>query len=124
MNTLTWFALEIILCLGLGWAVGAYLNPVLKEVLEHLCGSPLAARFWLTFTRLMLLLFPLMLVLWPDRHIPPQLELLAELLRGTLLRTLIGLILGLGVVAWNIWLFAAKPQNTPAPPLSNPQQES
>lgn len=122
MNTLALFALEITLCLGIGLAVAGYLNPVLKDVLEHLCGTPLAARFWQTFTRLMLLLVPLLLVLWPERHSPPPVEQMAELLRGTLLRTLTGLVLGLTAVAWNIWLFAAKSQGAAAAARANPEE--
>jgi hypothetical protein len=75
-------------------------------VLEHLCGTALAARFWQTFARLML-----PLVLWPERVEAPPLDRLAELLRGSLLRTLTGLVLGLVVVAWNVWL--SLPQSIP-----------
>lgn len=117
MSALTLFGLEITLCLAIGLAVAGYLNPVLRDVLEHLCGTPLAARFWETFTRLMLLLIPLLLVLWPERRIDPAPgEYLAELLRANLLRTLTGLVLGLVVVAWNVWLFAVKslPRIAPA----------
>lgn len=115
MSALTWFGLEVSLCLAIGFAVAGYLNPVLRDVLEHLCGTALAARFWQTFTRLMLLLVPLLLVLWPERVEAPPLDRLAELLRGSLLRTLTGLVLGLVAVAWNVWLFAAKSLPHPIP---------
>jgi hypothetical protein len=106
MNSLMVFGLEIAVCLSLSLAVSSYLRPVLGEVLEGLCGTPLAARFWMTFTHLMLLLVPLLLVLWLSHTATLSFDLLAELLRNTLLRTLIGLMLGVVTVAANVWLFA------------------
>jgi hypothetical protein len=114
MNSLMVFGLEIAVCLSISLATSGYLRPVLVEVLEGLCGTSLAARFWTTFTHLMLLLVPLLLVLWLSHTATLSLDLLAELLRNTLLRTLLGLMLGLIAVAANVWMFAVDSQRQKA----------
>lgn len=118
MSGLSVFTIEVTLCLSISWSISGYLRPVLSEVLEKLCESPLAARFWITFTHLMLLMFPLLLVLLYSHTAFLNLDHMAELLRNTLLRTLIGLTLGLVAVAANVWMFAVdtpRQPKTPAP---------
>jgi hypothetical protein len=63
MNQLLLFGLEIIISLCLSTVTLWLLSQPLVNVLEDLCPTKKQAAFWLAYTRIMLLISPLLLVL-------------------------------------------------------------
>lgn len=127
MSGLSFFLAEILAALGLAWAIASYLRPHLEDVLDLVCGTPEATRFWLDFTRLMLLLLPLLSLTLFAHPRDIGFNELAEALRQGLVQILLGLLAALGAVGWNIWRFAKRAtpavrnqSETPTPDLQEP----
>lgn len=63
MNTFLSFAIEIGLTLLASVLITGYLRPHLKRVLVDLCQTEERAQFWMAFTNILLLGFPLLIAL-------------------------------------------------------------
>lgn len=106
MNTLLLFATEITISLGFSAVVLVAMSRPLKNVLQDLCPTKRQADFWLSYTRIMLLLTPLLLVLVVD-GLNASGDVLNNV-RVTLIATLAGLLLGLMIVGKRIFLPASR----------------
>lgn len=62
MNALFYFALQIVVSLSISGIVVAMVTPVLRPVLEDLCGTSDRARFWVRYANMILFLFPMLIV--------------------------------------------------------------
>jgi len=58
MNDIAAFTLDLVLTLLVAFALVLYLSPSLFRILVDLCGTQDRARFWLTFSRMLLLGIP------------------------------------------------------------------
>jgi hypothetical protein len=86
----------------------------LVDVLERICPDAQSARFWLSYTRLMLIMAPALLVLAVDlvsRFGDPL-----DSLRVALMAALAGLLLGLQAIGRRIGGFVAMPKRTGSEP--------
>lgn len=106
MNTLFAFTVEIAICLSLSTAVLLVLSPPLQRALNDLCPTERQAAFWLSYTRLMLFLAPLLLVLIINTMTIYNETL--EVIRITLIATLVGLLIGLMIVGKRVFIPAAR----------------
>lgn len=102
--------LEILFCLGTSIAILLLLKPVLLPLLEELCHGKTRGLFWLTFTRLMLVIAPLLMVLLYSHSLVPGEPRLALILRDVLLHTLLGQFIALGTVGIVLIRFAKHEQ--------------
>lgn len=103
MNTLTLVVVEIVLCLGISMALIMLIKPLLRDVLIETCGTQKRAEFWVMFTQLMLVISPLLLVIY---FIPTGASAavnVAEALKDTLFRTLLGDFIALASIGQVIW---------------------
>ncbi|MDH5178842.1 MAG: hypothetical protein OEZ39_08835 [Gammaproteobacteria bacterium] len=99
---LTFFT-EIALCFTISLITILLLQKPLRDVLIDSCGAAQRADFWLVFTRLMLVVTPLMLVIFFTKtgtDIAPNSLLL---LKETLFRSLLGIFGGLLIMGRVIW---------------------
>ncbi len=101
MNTLLLFTGEIAISLSLSTLVLIAVSRSLKNALQDLCPTKRQADFWLSYTRIMLLLTPLLLVLVVD-SLNASVDVLSNV-RVTLIATLTGLLLGLMIVGKRIF---------------------
>ncbi len=95
--------------------VAIYLRPHLKSILSELCGTSERARFWVAFSNVALVLFPLIFALnnWPDRE--SRASAILEI--GTQLKwALIGLVAAVLVLGFVIGSFIARSAKPPAAP--------
>ncbi|MEY4588288.1 MAG: hypothetical protein RL497_364 [Pseudomonadota bacterium] len=93
MNTYLLLLIESVMCVGLSLVVLAVLSRPLVNVLNHICPDERAALFWMTYTKVMLVVAPLLLVLLVDlfaRHQNPM-----DSLRLSLMAALTGVLFGL-----------------------------
>jgi hypothetical protein len=106
MNDIAAFALNLLLTLLITIFAIGYLAPSLFRILVDLCGTEDRARFWLTFSKMLLVGMPAVMALGyrPTLGIadPWYFGLAQELSRG--LMTLLVVVVGLGLV---ITFFAA-----------------
>lgn len=111
MNTLMLFSLEVMLCLGISIVVISLLRPLLRGVLADICGTEQRADFWVMFTSLMLVISPLLVVVYfvPTAASGPV--NVADEIRQTLFRTLLGDFLALSVIGKVIWHSVISPSN-------------
>ena len=103
MNTLVLFMIEVLLCFGISLSLIVLLKPVLAEILVDICGTKARAEFWVMFTQLMLILSPLLIVIY---FAPTQgaLQLnIAEAMKDTLFRCLLGDFIALVIIGQVIW---------------------
>lgn len=110
MNTLTLVVVEIVLCLGISIALIMLIKPLLRDVLIETCGTQKRAEFWVMFTQLMLVISPLLLVIY---FIPTGASTavnVAEALKDTLFRTLLGDFIALASIGQVIWKSIQNPQ--------------
>ena len=63
MNSISVFVLQIVISVVLSGLTLMALNRPLKNILQVLCPSKIHADFWLSYTRIMLSVTPLLLVL-------------------------------------------------------------
>ena len=107
MNTPLMLSLELPIGLAASAAVLYTLSTPLKETIEQICPNEQAARFWLTYTRIMLVIAPLILVLIVDMM--TNFASPIDSLRMTLLATLGGLLIGLHRVGLKLGRFVVTP---------------
>ncbi len=106
MNNLAAFALDLLLTIVLALLLVVYLSPSLFRILVDLCGTDERARFWLTFSRILLLGIPTVTALGFQPGVntiePWYLDVAHELGRNAM--ALLASVIGLGFV---ITFFAA-----------------
>ncbi len=101
MNTLTIFSIEILISLSLSLITLWLLAKPLVDVLEDLCPTKKQANFWLAYTRIMLLISPLLLVLMVSLNSRHHANV--ETIKISLVSTLTGLLLGMIIVGNKIF---------------------
>lgn len=95
---------QLATALGISLVVIHLIQPALEPLLGEVCGSEAAARFWVNFTRLMVLIAPLLqVILLAAEHGGMG---SVELIRGTLFHALGGVFLALSVIGLVIWKVA------------------
>lgn len=108
MNAYVLLGAESLLCVAASLGVLYVLSRPLMNVLTCICPDDEAASFWLSYTRLMLMLAPLIMVLAVDlfTHFSNPLDTL----RLALIASLGGLLVGLHAVGKRIGLYVNEPQ--------------
>ncbi|MET0001353.1 MAG: hypothetical protein ABW125_18315 [Candidatus Thiodiazotropha lotti] len=103
MSAFTIFLMEVFLCLGSSSILVILLRPHLRAVLTDNCGTQERADFWVMFTQLMLVISPLLVVVFfaPTEAVS-ELSVANEL-RETLFRVLLGDFLALSAIGYVIW---------------------
>lgn len=94
-NSVLILTLEMFLSLSISAVVLYLLQPVLQALLNELCHGQIHARFWSTFTRLMLLIAPLLVVLLYSHSLSAEEIDTARVIRDSLLHILMGEFIGL-----------------------------
>ena len=119
MSPLTHFLLSITFCLGISAGVIMVIKAKLRDVLIETCGTEKRADFWLTFTQLMVLIAPLMIVIFfsPTSAITEANSI--TYLKNALFQTLFGLFTGLAVTGKVIWRSIREGDSGSLPALSN-----
>lgn len=100
------FVTEILISIGLSIAVLLVISRPLMHALIDLCSTEKQAAFWLSYTRTMLLLAPLLLVLLVDR-IQIHTDTL-DSIKVALMAALVGVLLGMIVVGKRIFTPASR----------------
>lgn len=113
MSTISLFITEIIISLTLSAATLLVLSKPLINVLNDLCPTKKQAEFWQAYTRMMLSISPLLLVLIVDGFISNE-DALAHV-KVSLMAALAGLLLGMIIVGKRI--FAPATQQCENKPL-------
>lgn len=113
MNAYVLLATESLICVAVSLAVLHAMSRPLMNVLSRICPDEQAASFWLSYTRVMMLLAPLLLVLSVDlfTHFANPMDTL----RLPLIAALGGLLVGLHAVRTRIGLYVSVPQKGEAP---------
>ena len=101
--------LELLISASLSLMVLRALSRPLHDVLERICPGPQAAGFWLSYTQVMLISAPLLLVLSVDlfAHFSNPMDNL----RVGLMAALAGLLLGLHSVGKRLGKFVVTPDD-------------
>lgn len=63
MNTILFFAIEVVLTILISMLLAGYLRPFLGRVLLDLCGTEDRSRFWLAFSNILLIGLPVIIAL-------------------------------------------------------------
>ena len=127
MNTLVLFLIEVLLCFAISVSLIVLLKTVLRDILVDICGTESRAAFWVMFTQLMLIISPLLLVIY---FAPTQDTLavnVAEALKDTLFRSLLGDFIALatiGTVIWKSIRLPVAPQLPDGINQTEPEQQS
>jgi|GEM_PF-2020188 len=108
---------ETLLSLGISAVVLYLLQPVLQALLQEICHGKTRALFWSTFTRLMLLISPLLVVLLYSHSLSAQDIGFAQVFRDALLHSLFGEFIGLLIVGGVLLRFSSRDSGTRAQPL-------
>ncbi len=108
---------EIALSLSISALVIYLLQPVLQALLQEICHGKTRALFWSTFTRLMMLISPLLVVLLYSHSLSGDLIVIAKILRDTLLHILFGQFSGLLIVGFVLLRFSATDSDRNEQPL-------
>ena len=113
MNAYVLLATESLICVAVSLAVLHAMSRPLMNVLSRICPDEQAASFWLSYTRVMMLLAPLLLVLSVDlfTHFANPMDTL----RLALIAALGGLLVGLHAVGKRIGPYVSVPQKGEAP---------
>ena len=108
MNAYVLLATESLICVAVSLAVLHAMSRPLMNVLTRICPDEQAASFWLSYTRVMMRLAPLLLVLSVDlfTHFANPMDTL----RLALIAALGGLLVGLHAVGKRIGLYVRVPQ--------------
>lgn len=111
IHPLSILALQLGMVLVLSLAVLQLLGPVLGRLLEEVCGSNVASAFWLSFTRLMVFIAPMLqVILLADQG---ENATLTMVLRSTLIHGLAGCFIALIMIGIVIWHIALTDHKTP-----------
>lgn len=113
MNANYLLPLELLLSVIMSLAVLHALSGPLVNVLERICPDKPAAIFWLSYTKVMLISAPLVLVMTVDlfTHFNNPMDTL----RLALLAALAGLLIGLHSVGKRLGQFVVPPKETGSP---------
>ncbi len=103
MNALGLFTIEVALCFGISATVILLIKPLLQDVLIDICGTNKRAAFWVMFTQLMLIIAPLLFVIYFATTETPTEINLAETMKNTLFRSLLGNFIALAIIGQMIW---------------------
>ena len=103
MNTLSLFFIEVVLCFTISLTLIYLLKPLLREVLTEMCGTQVRADFWVMFTQLMLIISPLLIVIFFTSAGGDGPVNIAESLKETLFRSLLGDFIALVIIGQVIW---------------------
>ena len=106
METVYPFISEVIVSLGLSTLSLWVLSKPLMNVLTDLCPTKKQADFWQAYTRIMLSISPLLLILLVDSFIPSN--NLLEHIRISLMAGLTGLLIGMIIVGKRIFVPASQ----------------
>jgi len=106
MNTFTLFSIEIVISLSMSFIILWILAKPLVNVLEDLCPTKKQAEFWLAYTRIMLLISPMLLVLMVSLNSRHQNDI--DSIKFSLVSSLAGLLLGMLIVGKKIFEPASK----------------
>ncbi len=112
MNTYLLLLLELLISIAASLAVLRLLATPLVRTLGRICPDEESAGFWLSYTQVMLVIGPLLLVLLMDlfaRFSTPQ-----DSLRMALLATLGGLLAGLHLIGSKLGRFIPSPEHSEA----------
>ncbi|ALS61093.1 hypothetical protein [Pandoraea norimbergensis] len=112
MQSMLFFALSLVIPMTSGLLVTRYLGPVLGRVLTDLCGTRERADFWVRICMVLLVALPLFLVLLvsPGRVCRlDAMECAVNLIRGASFFTVIGLLLGVWIIASMVRRYLPKP---------------
>lgn len=101
MDTINLFIAEIIISLTLSATTLLVLSKPLNNVLNDLCPTKKQADFWLAYTRMMLSISPLLLVLVVDSFVSSD-DVMAHV-RIALMAALAGLVIGMIIVGRRIF---------------------
>ncbi|MBL8413740.1 MAG: hypothetical protein JNM42_04815 [Propionivibrio sp.] len=109
MNAYSLLFAESLISVALSFAVLYVLSGPLVNVLGRICPDEQAAVFWLSYTKVMLMIAPLLLVLTVDlfSHFSDPMDSL----RLALMAALGGLLIGLHSIGKRLGQFVATPQN-------------
>lgn len=111
MDTATLYLLiEIATSLAVSVVVLLLLSPVLGGILCELCRGETRAAFWNTFSRLMLLISPLLVVLFFSNSKSSSTVAFAAELRDVLLHSLLGQFVGLAIIGRILLGFSRRAQ--------------
>jgi len=100
------FPLEMLVSISISGFVLFLLQPVLREILKELCRRETRAAFWTTFTRLMIFIAPLIVVVLFTKNTGQHFMELVETVRATLLHALLGQFIGLTIIGTVILRFS------------------
>jgi len=100
------FSIEILVSLSISAIVVLLLQAVLKETLRELCRGETRAAFWSTFTRLMVFIAPLIVVVLFTKNTGQHSLHMVESVRATLLHALLGQFIGLAILGVVILRFS------------------
>ena len=108
MNIYYLLMLELLICVIMSLVVLRVLSGPLSNVLERICPDKPAAIFWLSYTKVMLISAPLLLVLTVDlfAHFSNPLDSL----RLALMTSLAGVLLGLHSIGKRLGHFVLIPK--------------
>jgi hypothetical protein len=111
VNAIELFVAQVVLSLALSIAALLRLQSIMRRIGNVVCEEGgTATEFWISYTQLMMMIAPLMLVSWvsgPSAYASP-----VEQVRGALATVLFGQFLGLvlvGRAVWNSFVRKAKP---------------
>lgn len=108
MNAYLFLLLEMLISIVASLVVLRALTTPLLRTLVHICPDEQSASFWLSYTRVMLVIAPLMLVLFVD-----TLSLYGnplDSLRLTVLAALGGLLVGMHILGKRLGLYVRLPE--------------
>lgn len=110
MNRLFFLLLESATSIALSLAVLHVLSRPLMNILSRICPDEQTAAFWLSYTKFMLLVAPLLLVLTVDlfAHFSDPMDTW----RFSLIVALGGILIGLYLVGEHLGRFVTPPQQT------------
>ena len=108
MNAYIMLFLELLISIAISLAVLYVLSTPLGNVLTKICPDEQAAVFWLSYTKVILMILPLLIVLTVD--VVMQFRDPMDSLRLALIAVLAGLLIGLYSIGKRIGQFVIPPQ--------------
>lgn len=113
MDALFFLLAKAVISIAVSALVLLALSQPLLRVLARICPDQDAALFWASYTKVMLIVAPLLLVLLLDLVL--QLASPFEGLRLALLAALAGVLLGMRAIGKRVGLFVRLPDSQPRP---------
>ena len=106
MGDLILFGLEVGLSLSASIFVLVYLGGLLKSMLTEVCGTEERADFWLGFSKLVFVFFPLLVVIYAGNYSWTSAGITSQMLRGITSKVILGELITLSIVGFVIWMSA------------------